>query len=256
MGIVQVQKVTKVFGGVVGLNNIDLTLEKGEVRGLIGPNGAGKTTLFNVVSGFLKPTKGEIFLGGENITGLSPYEVARKGLVRTFQSNVYFGSFNVLENINIVLGGQRSEIGVPFEGGQGKPGKGIGKGEALEILDYVGIIGLKDHMARELSHGHQRILGMAIALAAKPKILLLDEPLTGMNEEERSRVGELVKKLNRELGITILLVEHHVRTVMSICNSITVLNFGQKIAEGVPENIITDENVIRAYLGKYIKNDP
>ena len=250
MHLLEIQNVSMRFGGLEAIGSLDLDIEKGEIRGLIGPNGAGKTTLFNVISGVYRPTAGTILFKGQDITRLRPHDVTRLGVVRTFQAVTLFKNFTVLKN---VLMGCHLHRRLSFWGGVFNT-KGTRESEAatekkaMEILDLMGLTELKDELALNLPHGHQRALGVAIGLAAEPELLMLDEPVTGMNPEETAAMMELVKRI-RDRGLTILLIEHDMKAVMSVCERISVLDFGKKIAEGEPDEIKQDEAVIEAYLG-------
>lgn len=250
MALLELRGVTKRFGGLVAVDNVDLDIEEGEIRGIIGPNGAGKTTLYNLITGNYPVTEGRIKYNGEDITGLSPHEIASRGLVRTFQHTALFNEFTILKNVSVAchLHAKVNLSGVVLRTPATQQTQRQAEEKALEILEFLGLAGLKDELAVNLPHGHQRSLGVAIGLAAEPKMLLLDEPVTGMNPTEKQDMVGLIRKV-RERGITIMLVEHDMRTVMGICEKISVLNFGKKIAEGSPEEIMHNQQVIEAYLG-------
>jgi branched-chain amino acid transport system ATP-binding protein len=247
MPLLEARNLTRYFGGLAAVNHVGLTVDEGEIVGLIGPNGAGKTTFFNLLSGFLRPTAGTIAFGGEDITRFRPHQVAGRGLVRTFQLTTLFQDMTALENV--LLGMHlHSRLGlrhVLFSRHVFLPAE---VAHSREILEFTGLAAHADHLARNLPHGHQRVLGIAMALAARPRLLLLDEPVTGMNLEESGRVMALVKTI-RDRGTTILLVEHNMKAVMGTCERIVVLNFGQKLAEGTPAEVSTSSAVIEAYLG-------
>ena len=250
MPLLELQRLTKCFGGLTAVNELDLSIEKGEIVGLIGPNGAGKTTVFNTISGVFRPTRGKVLFKDKDITGLEPHSVVRNGLVRTFQLTTLFGDMTVLENI--LLGFHlTSRIGfwvALFNTASTRGREEQVLERAAELADFMGLGGKQQELAKNLPHGHQRALEMAIALASNPELLLLDEPVTGMSAEEHK---EMMNKISgtRDRGITILLVEHDMRVVMDICDRICVLNFGKKIAEGSPEEICENKEVIAAYLG-------
>lgn len=242
----------KNFGGLMAVDDLDLVVNSGEILGLIGPNGAGKTTLYNVISGIHKPASGKVLFHGEEITGLRPDQIAKKGIIRTFQIASLFKELSVLNNMLVAFHLQ-SRAGFwrsMFNSGYSQQEEEGFKKQALEILSFMGIESLKYEHATNLPHGHQVTLGMAIALAANPRMLLLDEPLTGMNPEEVISMVSRIKRINQEQGITVMVVEHNMRAVMELCHRITVINFGRKIAEDIPENIRRNPAVIEAYLGE------
>lgn len=245
-------RLRKEFGGLVAVNDIDLELQEGELRGLIGPNGSGKTTLFNLVSGFLPPTRGKVLWQGEDITGKPVHSIVKKGITRTFQLTNLLKDMTVLQNVII---GLHLHVGMGFlEQVFGASGSGeklnAMKEKAVELLKMMGIAHIKDELAGALPHGYQRTLNIAIALATEPEMLLLDEPTTGMNPVETEKLMKKIKMLRDEKGITILLVEHDMKAVMGNCDRISVISFGVKIAEGSPEEITQNESVIEAYLGR------
>jgi len=250
MPVLETKGLTKYFGGLPAVKNLDLAINEGEIVGLIGPNGAGKTTAFNVMSGYLKPTEGRIFFKGEEITGLKMAGIAKKGLVRTFQHSTLFNDMTVMENMIVA---QHLHININLLTDIFKTRSSLLrwrdlKDKAHDILDYMGLSQVENIKAGSLPYGYQRLLGVAVTLAVEPAMILLDEPVTGMNNEETKMMVSKVAGF-REKGITILLVEHHMRVVMSVCDRIYVLNFGEKMAEGPPEEICKNEDVIKAYLG-------
>jgi len=250
MPLLEIRNVSKYFGGLEAVSNLDFAVDQGEIRGLIGPNGAGKTTLFNMISGVYRPTSGRVVFKGKDITQLKPHAVAKMGLVRTFQATILFKNFSVLKNL---VAGYHLHSKVNFWGAlfntpaTVKKERDIEK-KAMEILEFMRLSKYKDELALNLPHGHQRALGISIALAAEPKLLMLDEPVTGMNPEETTEMMGLINKI-RDRGITVLLIEHDMKAVMGLCERITVLNFGKKLAEGPPEEIRKNKDVIEAYLG-------
>lgn len=249
MPLLEVSGLSKYFGGLAALQDLDLSVEQGEIRGVIGPNGSGKTTFFNVVSGVYRPTSGSILFEGTPISGLKPSRIAEMGVVRTFQREAFFPKFTVFENVSVGrhLHTREGILDVIF-GSRRTDGGGDGR-KAREIVEFLGLAEVGDEIAANLAHGHQRTLGVAIALAAEPRLLMLDEPVAGMNAIETQHMTGLIRKIRDDWGITILLVEHDMRTVMGLCEKITVLDFGQKLAEGQPGEIQANEKVIEAYLG-------
>jgi branched-chain amino acid transport system ATP-binding protein len=248
--MLEIKGLTKHFGGLTALNGLELNINQGEIVGLIGPNGAGKTTAFNLITGFLRPTSGKIMFVGQDVTARKPHSIAEKGIVRTFQATSVFQEFTVLQNIMVAYQ-LKPKVGfweAAFHIPSSRRKEEYILARALEIIRFVGLDGMKDMAARNLPHGHQRILGIAIALAAEPKLLLLDEPLSGMNAEEVNNAKELIRRIWQR-GITILLIEHNMGATMSLCQRIAVLNFGNKIAEGSPDEIRQNKEVIQAYLG-------
>lgn len=248
--MLEVNQLSKKFGGLVAVNGLNLKIEKCETIGLIGPNGAGKSTVFNLLTGFLRPTGGGVLFEGKDITGKKPHRIARRGISRTFQTSAFFPDFSILQNLvvachsNPKIGFLEAALHIP--GSSKKQGVVIRR--ALKLVEFLGLAAMKDDLAKNLSHGHQRLLGIAIALCNKPKLLLLDEPLAGMSLSEVRETVALLGKL-KSSGITILLVEHNMTAVMELCDNIVVLNFGRKIAEGPPEEIRGNKKVIEAYLG-------
>jgi branched-chain amino acid transport system ATP-binding protein len=249
VSILEVKGVSKYFGGLAALNNIDLTIQEGEIRGIIGPNGAGKTTLFNVVSGVYRPTSGQIFyMDGKRIDGLATSKIADMGLVRTFQRTALYHDFTVLKNVTVARHLHTREKIYRVFAGTVKKMEAENVEKAMEIVEFMGLGSLKNELAENLPHGHQRTLGVAIALACEPKVLLLDEPLTGMTPTEKAHMIDLIRKVHQQ-GITILIVEHDMKSVMELCEYISVLDFGTLLVEGSPAEIQNDEAVINAYLG-------
>jgi branched-chain amino acid transport system ATP-binding protein len=245
---VEIESLFKNYGGLAALSDISFHLDEGEILALIGPNGAGKTTLFNVVTGFLPPNEGTISFLGKEITGRRPHEIARMGMTRTFQLNMLFLSQSVIENI---LLGFHLNTSVPYLSLNTQNARSSMKQDrerANEIIDFFGLNEIQNFQAATLTHGQQRILGIAIALATNPKVLLLDEPATGLSEKERIFLIKKIRQL-RDRGISIMIVEHNMRLVMGISERIVVLDFGKKIAEGSPHEIVKNPDVIKAYLG-------
>jgi branched-chain amino acid transport system ATP-binding protein len=254
MALLETRKLTKAFGGLIAVDDLDLDIHQGEIFGLIGPNGAGKTTVFNLVSGMLSVTRGKVSYSGEEITGLPMYQIAGRGLVRTFQLPTLFGTFTVLQNVLVGLHLQ-AEVGfwkALFHSSKTNTLESRMLARAHEILNEVGLTDRKEEFASTLPHGHRRLLQVAISLGSEPKLLLLDEPFTGMNVEEVNEMMALIKRLNKNRGITFIIVEHNVKALMDLSDRIGVLNFGKKIAEGTPAEISKHEGVIRAYLGETV----
>jgi len=247
---VDIKNISKRFGGLTALNDVSFHVDQGEILALIGPNGAGKTTLFNVITGFLRPNGGMISLLNQDITGKRPHEIAKMGIIRTFQLNMLFPSQSVIENI---LMGFHLNSKVPYldSGLNRQKSHSTIKHDmerAEEIIEFLSLKDVQDRKAITLPHGKQRFLGIAIALAANPKVLLLDEPATGLSEDERVFLMNKIREL-RNRGITIMIVEHNIRVVMEISDRIVVLDFGKKIAEGSPHQVVNNPEVVKAYLG-------
>jgi branched-chain amino acid transport system ATP-binding protein len=246
----EVQELSKHFGGLAAVDGLSFDVAPGSIVGLIGPNGAGKTTAFNLITGQLAPTRGTVRFKGRAITGLPPYDIARMGLVRTFQSTVLYSESSVLEN---VLRGcalrRRTGFWKGLVGSREAAREEIETRErALELLRFVELDAVSSEAARNLPYGHQRALGIAIGLATRPELMLLDEPVAGMNPEETARTARLIRRVN-EAGTTIVVVEHDMSFVMGLCHIIVVMNYGKKIAEGPPEEIRRNPAVVAAYLG-------
>jgi branched-chain amino acid transport system ATP-binding protein len=250
MELLKIDKLSMHFGGLKAIQNLDMSIQKGQIKGLIGPNGAGKTTLFNVISGAYKQTYGTITFKGKDISTLKPYQTAGLGLVRTFQEITQFKNFSVLKAVMIGchLNSGYNFFSALFNTPYMKRQEARNREKSMEILEFMGLAELKDELALNLPNGHQRALGISVALAAKPDLLLLDEPVTGMNPEETDEMMKLINKI-RDKGISILIIEHDMKVVMGLCDEICVINFGTKIAEGSPKEIQTNKKVLEAYLG-------
>ncbi len=248
MAILEINNVTKLFGGLTALNNVSFKVEEGEIRGLIGPNGAGKSTMFKNIAGFYSPTQGTIVYRGENIEGKKPHTIAEKGIVRTFQETTLFQEMTVFENalVGSHIKGRCDIFSAIL--GLDKRKQQAACERVMEVLEFMGLMERKDQLASELPLGSQRALAVAISLVSKPHVMLMDEPFAGMNAEETNHMMDLTRKV-RESGITIILVEHDMKAVMGLCSNLTVLNFGEVLAQGTPEEIRKNEKVIEAYLG-------
>ena len=247
--LLETRGLTKYFGGLAAVSQLDMYVNEGEIVGLIGPNGAGKTTVFNLVTGFLRPTKGKVMFDGKDITGRKPNVIAELGIGRTFQLNPLFADFTVLQNVvaSFYLRPRSSLLDTYFNTATYRRNETYILDQSLEILQLVGLDKVKDELAKNLPHGYQKMLGMARALATKPKLLLPDEPIAGMSLDEINFTMTAIEK-TRQQGVTILLVEHNM-DIMSLCDRIIVVNYGRKIAEGSMEEMRKNQDVIRAYFG-------
>ncbi len=244
--------VTKRFGGLTAVNNVDFTIPRYGIVSIIGPNGAGKTTFFNCITGFYQIDEGDIFFDGQRLNGRTTDKITRLGIARTFQNIRLFSNMTAIENIMV---GQESHLsstwlGVVFGTPKTRAEQKESEEEANRLLNFVGLRGKGDLLAKNLPYGDQRRLEIGRALASRPKLLLLDEPTAGMNPRETAETTDFIRKLRDEFEITVLLIEHDMRVVMGISEDITVLDYGEKIAEGPPEAIQSNERVIEAYLGK------
>jgi branched-chain amino acid transport system ATP-binding protein len=246
------QDVSMLFGGIQALKSLSFHIDEGELFAIIGPNGAGKSTLFNCINGIYKPTQGKIFFQGEDVTGLKPFEIAHRGIARTFQNIALFNHMTVLDNLllgrnpflsaGVIRGG--------FFYGKALREELINRRVVEEIIDFLEIEGVRKKIVGSLPFGIQRRIELGRALAMKPKVLLLDEPVSGMNVEEREDMARFILDIKEELGATVVFIDHDMGVVMGIADRILVLNLGTSIAEGTPESIAKDPLVIQAYLGE------
>ncbi|HEX9898307.1 MAG TPA: ABC transporter ATP-binding protein [Candidatus Methylomirabilis sp.] len=242
--LLEIESLMKSFGGFLATDGVSLAVEQGSLCSLIGPNGAGKTTLFNQVTGYLVPDSGRITFKGKDITGLHPYQISRKGITRAFQVINIFPRLTVMESAQLAILAKRGYT-LKFFAGARK----MVREEAMAVLETVGLADKAGYLAKELSHGEQRTLEMALALAGEPELLLLDEPMAGMSPFERVKATELIQKIHEERGLTVLFCEHDMDVVFGISEKVTVLHQGRVIAEGKPEDIKKNEEVNLVYLG-------
>lgn len=250
--ILSVENITMQFGGVVAVNNLSLHIPEGQIVALIGPNGAGKTTAFNMLTGVYRPTDGGIRLDGQNLIGKKPHEICKLGVARTFQNIRLFSQLSVLDNVKT---GLHNQITYSFAesmfhlGSYRKKEKQMDE-KAMELLSVFGLEGVADYRAANLPYGKQRKLEIARALATEPKLLLLDEPAAGMNPNETEELMETIEVVRKRFGVTILLIEHDMKLVSGICEYLYVLNFGRLLAEGTPKKVLSNPEVVKAYLGE------
>ncbi|HKO55555.1 MAG TPA: ABC transporter ATP-binding protein [Thermoanaerobaculia bacterium] len=253
--LLEARNVTIRFGGLTAVSDFNLTIQPHELIGLIGPNGAGKTTIFNMLTGVYKPTEGEILAGGVSTKDLKPYEITSLGLARTFQNIRLFKELTVLENVKI--GGhihyKYSGTSAVLHTNRFHQAEDVAERDALNLLDIFGLRSRADYYAKNLPYGDQRRLEIARALAARPKLLLLDEPAAGLNDRETRDLMQTIHDVRDRFDIAILLIEHNMELVMGICERIVVLNFGKTIAQGSPEAIRQDPVVVEAYLGEPVE---
>lgn len=248
--ILELRQLARSFGGVRAVNDLSFEVKAGEILGLIGPNGAGKTTIVNLISGFIKPSSGTVLLGGVDVTGVAPYRLTRLGLVRTFQSTTVFGGCTVWENAR--RGGFRSAhagwIQELFSTAGARRQHEAADQLARQLLEQLGLADVADQIAGSLPYGRQKALGVVIALAAQPRIILLDEPVAGLSSDEASHVRDVLIKV-RDAGVTVVVIDHNMRFIAGLCNRVVVVHHGQELAQGSPDIVLADPRVVEAYLG-------
>ncbi|MCP4316431.1 MAG: ABC transporter ATP-binding protein [Hyphomicrobiales bacterium] len=246
--ILEVRDLSRHFGGLVAVDKLNFSVQLGTIHGLIGPNGAGKTTTFNVISGFYAPTSGQVIYKGDDVSGMKTSALADIGLIRTFQGTTLFKEFTVIDNVRVGCHHMAKASFFSRITGLDRHIESAATAKAEETLEFFALSEFKDELAANLPHGHQRALGMAVALAADPQIILLDEPFTGMNPEETRHMMKLAHDV-RDHGVTVMLVEHDMQAIMGLCERITVMNFGALLTEGTPDEVRSNPAVIEAYLG-------
>ena len=249
--LLEVKGLTRRFGGLVAVNDVSFSVKSGEIFTVIGPNGAGKSTMFKLIGAFIRPTSGDVIFEGKSLVGLAPHQAAARGVVRTFQETTIYREMTTMETVRTAfhLQCKATSFGAFFNTPQARADEAEANRTTEAILELLHLQHVRDEQAKNLPHGYLRALGIAMALAARPKLLMLDEPFAGMNPEETDAAVQMVRRI-RDQGVTVMLVEHDMHAVMRISDRIAVLNFGRKIAEGTPQEIQNDQNVIDAYLGQ------
>lgn len=254
MALLKATKLSKVFGGLRAVSNFEVDIAPGELVGLIGPNGAGKTTAFNLLTGVYEPTEGQIEFDGKSVVGLKPYQITQRGIARTFQNIRLFSDLSVLDNVKIAyhFHVKYGLVESMFRVGRYHKEEAEIRAKAIKFLEIFQLADKKDEIAKNLPYGEQRRLEIARALAAQPKLLLLDEPAAGMNPQETQQLMEMIRWIKKEFDLTILLIEHDMSLVMGVCERIYVLDYGSIIAQGTPQEIKSNPRVIEAYLGEEV----
>lgn len=252
MALLELKNVSKVFGGLKAVSNVDLKVEEHQIAALIGPNGAGKTTVFNMITGAYKVSEGNILFNGESICQDKPHVIVEKGIARTFQNIRLFKKASVLENVmtGFHCKTKTGMLNIIYNPRMTRKENAEVREKSLEILRFLGLEDVKDLPASSIPYGHQRLLEIGRALATSPKLLLLDEPAAGMNSAEKKELVETIRRIREKYGLAVLLVEHDMELVMGISENLTVLNYGKRIANGTPDEIQNNEAVIEAYLGR------